>query len=58
MVPHITDAVQEWVTRVAQIPVDGDEKVPDVCIIEVIELLSEGKEIRCEMKDSSRMPSE
>ena len=35
VVPHITDAVQEWVTRVAQIPVDGDEKVPDVCIIEV-----------------------
>ena len=35
VVPHITDAIQEWVTHVAQIPVDGDEKVPDVCIIEV-----------------------
>ncbi|XP_076445571.1 CTP synthase 1-like [Babylonia areolata] len=35
VVPHITDAIQEWVTRVAYIPVDGDEAVPDVCIIEL-----------------------
>ncbi|KAL8613708.1 CTP synthase 1 [Nucella lapillus] len=35
VVPHITDAIQEWVTKVAQIPVDGDEAVPDVCIIEL-----------------------
>ena len=36
VVPHITDAIQEWVERVAKIPVDGDQKQPDVCIIEVI----------------------
>ncbi|KAK7108848.1 CTP synthase 1-like isoform X2 [Littorina saxatilis] len=35
VVPHITDAIQEWVTKVAMIPVDGDEKIPDVCIIEL-----------------------
>lgn len=33
--PHITDAIQEWVTRVAKIPVDGDKQIPDVCIIEL-----------------------
>ena len=35
VVPHITDAIQEWVERVSKVPVDGDNKVPDVCIIEV-----------------------
>lgn len=35
VVPHITDAIQEWVTKVAQIPVDGDNITPDVCIIEL-----------------------
>jgi CTP synthase len=35
VVPHITDAIQEWVQRVACIPVDGTNKRPDVCIIEV-----------------------
>lgn len=35
MVPHVTDAIQEWVERVARIPVDGDEQVPNVCVIEV-----------------------
>lgn len=35
VVPHITDAVQEWVERVAKIPVDGDNKTPEVCIVEV-----------------------
>ena len=35
VVPHITDAIQEWVERVAKIPVDGDEEQPDCCIIEV-----------------------
>lgn len=36
MVPHITDAIQEWVERVAKVPVDGDSREPDVCIVEVI----------------------
>ena len=35
VVPHITNAIQEWVERVAQIPVDGDAEPPEVCIIEV-----------------------
>ncbi|XP_071112433.1 CTP synthase 1-like [Haliotis cracherodii] len=35
VVPHITDAIQEWVERVAKVPVDGDKKTPDVCIIEL-----------------------
>lgn len=35
VVPHITDAIQEWVERVAKVPVDGEIGEPDVCIIEV-----------------------
>ncbi|ELU03640.1 hypothetical protein CAPTEDRAFT_148482 [Capitella teleta] len=35
VVPHITDAIQEWVERVARIPVDGDNKEPECCIIEL-----------------------
>lgn len=35
VVPHITDAIQEWVERVAKVPVDGASSEPDVCIIEV-----------------------
>lgn len=34
MVPHITDAIQDWVTRVSAEPVEKDTKA-DVCIIEV-----------------------
>ncbi|KAM0946049.1 putative CTP synthase (glutamine hydrolyzing) [Dioscorea sansibarensis] len=35
VVPHITDAIQEWIERVAMIPVDGKEGPPDVCVIEL-----------------------
>ncbi|KAJ3038780.1 CTP synthase ura7 [Rhizophlyctis rosea] len=35
VVPHITDAIQEWVERVAHIPVDDSGEAPDVCIIEL-----------------------
>ncbi|WAR06957.1 PYG1B-like protein [Mya arenaria] len=35
VVPHITDAIQEWVERVAKVPVDGDNATPDICIIEL-----------------------
>ncbi|XP_071957068.1 CTP synthase 1-B-like [Antedon mediterranea] len=35
VVPHVTDAIQEWVERVSKIPVDGNDKEPDVCIIEL-----------------------
>jgi CTP synthase (UTP-ammonia lyase) len=35
IVPHITDAIAEWVQRVAATPVDGSNRRPDVCIVEV-----------------------
>ncbi|KAL7241581.1 hypothetical protein ACSBR1_014219 [Camellia fascicularis] len=35
VVPHITDAIQEWIERVAMIPVDGKEGSADVCVIEL-----------------------
>ncbi|XP_044496786.1 CTP synthase-like isoform X2 [Mangifera indica] len=35
VVPHITDAIQEWIERVARIPVDGKEGPADVCVIEL-----------------------
>jgi CTP synthase len=35
VVPHITDAIQEWIERVARIPVDDTNEEPDVCVIEL-----------------------
>ncbi|ESU14222.1 CTP synthase [Fusarium graminearum PH-1] len=35
VVPHITDAIQDWIERVAKIPVDASGEAPDVCIIEL-----------------------
>uniref|UniRef100_A0A8C9TLJ8 CTP synthase n=1 Tax=Scleropages formosus TaxID=113540 RepID=A0A8C9TLJ8_SCLFO len=35
VVPHITDAIQEWVMRQAKIPVDDDGLGPQVCVIEL-----------------------
>jgi len=35
VVPHITDAIQEWIERVAHLPVDGLTGAPDVCVIEL-----------------------
>ena len=35
VVPHLTDAIQDWIERVAHIPVDGSGETPDVCIIEL-----------------------
>ena len=35
VVPHLTDAVQDWIERVARIPVDDTIEEPDVCIIEL-----------------------
>ncbi|GMM29375.1 CTP synthase [Martiniozyma asiatica (nom. inval.)] len=35
VVPHITNAIQEWIERVARIPVDESGETPDVCIIEL-----------------------
>ncbi|KJE90066.1 CTP synthase 1 [Capsaspora owczarzaki ATCC 30864] len=35
VVPHITDAIQDWIERVARVPVDKDGNTPDVCVIEL-----------------------
>ena len=32
IVPHLTDAVQDWIERVSRIPVDDTGREPDVCI--------------------------
>ncbi|KAG9304633.1 hypothetical protein G9A89_020197 [Geosiphon pyriformis] len=34
-VPHVTDAIQNWIERVARIPVDQSGEIPDICIIEL-----------------------
>lgn len=35
VVPHITNAIQDWIERVAKIPIDETGEEPDVCIIEL-----------------------
>ncbi|CEM36859.1 unnamed protein product [Vitrella brassicaformis CCMP3155] len=35
LVPHVTDAVQDWIERIAEVPVDGKEGPPDICLIEL-----------------------
>ncbi|XP_064405110.1 CTP synthase 2-like isoform X1 [Halichondria panicea] len=35
VVPHVTDAIQEWVQRVARIPVGKNDETPDICVIEL-----------------------
>lgn len=36
VVPHITDAIQEWIERVAKIPVDANDQLePQACLIEL-----------------------
>ncbi|CCU82129.1 URA8/URA5/CTP synthase [Blumeria hordei DH14] len=35
VVPHLTDAIQDWIERVSCIPVDDTNQCPDVCIIEL-----------------------
>ena len=35
VIPHITDAVQDWLEEVAHRPADGSELAPDACIIEL-----------------------
>lgn len=34
-VPHVTNAIKDWIRRVALVPVDGSDDEPDVCIIEL-----------------------
>ena len=35
IVPHVTNAIQDWIERVAKIPADETDEESDVCIIEV-----------------------
>uniref|UniRef100_A0A673V550 CTP synthase n=1 Tax=Suricata suricatta TaxID=37032 RepID=A0A673V550_SURSU len=35
VVPHITDAVQEWVMNQAMVSVDGHKEEPQICVIEL-----------------------
>ena len=35
VVPHITNEIQDWIERVANLPSDGSGKIPDACIIEL-----------------------
>ncbi|KAK9136728.1 hypothetical protein Sjap_007322 [Stephania japonica] len=35
VVPHITDAIKNWIESVSQIPVDGQEGPADICVIEL-----------------------
>lgn len=35
VVPHITDAIQEWVMNQSLIPVDGQPEAPQICVIEL-----------------------
>ncbi|KAI0299838.1 CTP synthase N-terminus-domain-containing protein [Russula brevipes] len=35
IVPHITDAIQDWIERVSKIPVDETGDEPDLCIVEL-----------------------
>ena len=34
IVPHVTNAIQDWIERVSKIPVDDTDEEPDVCIVE------------------------
>ena len=35
VIPHITNAIQDWIERVAKLPIDASGEEPDVCIIEL-----------------------
>ena len=35
IVPHLTNAIQDWIQRVAAQPVDESGEMPDVCIVEL-----------------------
>jgi len=35
VVPHVTDCIQNWIERVAKVPVDDTNEEPDICIVEL-----------------------
>lgn len=42
-VPHITNAIQDWVQRVALVPTDDSGAQPDICVVELGEPHSANK---------------
>lgn len=48
IVPHVTNAIQDWIDRVSKIPVDNSGEEPDLCIVEVRAIvLLECKCLKC-----------
>lgn len=35
IVPHLTNALQDWIERVAMVPVDDTNEEPNICVIEL-----------------------
>ncbi|KAK0384532.1 hypothetical protein NLU13_8618 [Sarocladium strictum] len=35
VVPHITNAIQDWIERVALVPTDDSGRQPDICVVEL-----------------------
>jgi len=35
MVPHVTDAIQDWIQNTARVSVDGSGSCPEVCLVEL-----------------------
>ena len=35
MVPHVTDAIQDWIIDVSHMPTDSSGSKPDICLIEL-----------------------
>ncbi len=35
VIPHITDAIQDWIERISKVPADGTGKEPEACVIEL-----------------------
>lgn len=35
IVPHLVNAIADWIEKVAQVPVDNTNRTPDVCVIEL-----------------------
>ena len=54
VVPHVTDAVQDWIERVASVPVDGKPGRPDVCVIELVRKEREREREREKMRERAR----
>jgi hypothetical protein len=52
VVPHVCNEIQDWVERVAAVPVDGQAARPDVCVIELGGTVGESSHVQT-MKPNS-----